>query len=125
MGVFQPPVAGEGGGDRPLLTRLSLAVALSDLPPADRRQPGENVSQVGGLPAFSLSPQERQSLTERTDGCHVGPQQRRANKNQTKANQLLKTKVLLQAGTKNTSLNKSQMGVQPPLPVPLQHGAGR
>lgn len=82
---------------------------------------------LGYLP--SLSRQERTSLAERIDGCHLGPQQKKS-KQKTKANQLLKTKVLLQAGTKNTGLNKRQVAVPsssqlpPHLPVPLQQGPG-
>lgn len=59
-----------------------------------------------------------------------GPQQRKSKQKTIKANQFLKTKVLLQAGTKNTGLNKRQVGVPsssqlpPHLPAPLQHGPG-
>ena len=59
-----------------------------------------------------------------------GLSKERANKNQTKANQFLKTKILLQAGTKNTGLNKRQVGVPsssqlPPHPsLPLQQSPG-
>lgn len=65
---------------------------------------------LGCLPSFCL-PRKDQVWLEEQRAASWGLSKERANKNRTKANQFLKTKILLQAGTKNTGLNKRQVGV--------------
>lgn len=86
----------------------SSSMPMGTSPPCStssrQTQPGEeHVSCISGLPAFCLP---RKDLA-----ASWSLSKERANKNQTKANQLLKTKILLQAGTKNTGLNKRHVGV--------------
>lgn len=87
------------------------------------------MGHITGLPAFCL-PRKDQACLKEYSAARWSLSKERANKNQTKANQLLKTKILLQAGTKNTGLNKRQAGgpssswPPPHFPVPLEHGPG-